>query len=190
MTLGWVRMWDSCTSRSLGPFAAGVETGHCAGCFQVVAELRVVDRQPPQMTEGSLQLISQPGVFPGEAWHCEPPAPRTGQCAGFQRWLEAWPHWPHWRTLAATSPKCRQKVALLGSRDPPPPEERGQVWQPTSRQHYLPLPPSSRRATVVHYSVDSDRSRITVDQSHESFGGVLPCTVTMITGRVRSVVIA
>jgi hypothetical protein len=40
--------------------------GDCVGCFQVVAEFCVVDGQPPQVAEGSLQLISQPGVLAAE----------------------------------------------------------------------------------------------------------------------------
>jgi hypothetical protein len=33
--------------------------GDCAGCFQVAAELYVVDGKPPQVAEGSLQLIGE-----------------------------------------------------------------------------------------------------------------------------------
>lgn len=45
---------------------AGVQAGNRAGCFEVAAQLGVVDSQPAQMAEGSFQLISQPDVFAAE----------------------------------------------------------------------------------------------------------------------------
>jgi hypothetical protein len=57
------RATDGFTSLALGWFAAGVETGDVVGCFQVVAELGVVDGEPSQVAEGGFELIGQPVPF-------------------------------------------------------------------------------------------------------------------------------